>query len=434
VLASGGSSEGVAAINYACVEVAKGTPYVWGGGHGPTPGPTGGGLDCSGLARYAYAQAVGGDPIGEGSTSTEWAELGGQRFSGAQGTGPLRPGDLLYWTNNGAASGIHHVAIYLGANQVVEEPETGETARVVPFWSSGYYGAIRLYADSYAKGPGAKFNGGIDDVSGDGHADLVWSDGQNVNYLGNNTSTNPGHVPFFGNSAPVVKGLPADALVAAGSVTGHDTADLFVYDPNKDQVRLYPGGGGATPYSGIGYVVASTFGPGVTKIFAADLTGDGFDELVWTKSDGTAWYLPNNMGAHTDGLPFSGENGIEIAHGLPADATVAFGNFSNDHFADMLYVSGGNLFYLPNNIESQGGGVQPFPENSTQLTTNGSFAGVNQMTGADVSGDGAADLLWADASGNVYYLPNNSGTNPDGAFFDGPSTQVASLGQDHTLI
>ncbi|HEX3782345.1 MAG TPA: NlpC/P60 family protein, partial [Pseudonocardiaceae bacterium] len=349
VLAGGASPVAQAAVGYACDEVAKAVPYVWGGGHGAVPGPSGGGLDCSGLVRYAYAEATGADPIGSGSTITEWDTLGGTRFSGAQGTGPLLPGDLLYWSSNGAASGIHHVAIYLGANEIAQEPETGETAQVVPFFSSGYYGAIRPFpGGSLSMGTGNSVNGGIDDVSGDGHADLLWSDGSAVNYLPDSSSTNPGGVPFSGNSAPVVTGLPAGALVAAGAITGHNTADLFIYDPSTDEVRLYPGVGGSTPYSGTGYVVASYLGSNVTKIFASDVSGDGYADLVYTKSDGTAWYLPNNMGSTSDHLPFAGESAVQIVSGLPSDAVVAMGDLNGDHHADMLYTDGGNLYALLN--------------------------------------------------------------------------------------
>jgi hypothetical protein len=439
VQAGGGSSEGVAAIYYACVEVAKATPYVWGGGHGANPGPTGGGLDCSGLVRWAYAQATGGDPLGPGSTSSDWAALSGRPgvrvIPGSAGTGALLPGDLLYWSSDNTAGNIHHVAIYLGNNEVAMEPDTGGHAEVSPFFSvtgTEYYGALRLYGDTYSAGTGAKLDGGIDDVSGDGNADLVWSDGKNVNYLGDNSSVNPGHAFFYGNSAPVVQGLPANALVAAGSVLGHDTADLFIYDPAKDQVRLYPGAGGGTPYSGIGYLVATGLGKGVDKIYAADLTGDGFDELIWTKTDGTAWYLPNNLGSHADRLPFTGESGIDIANALPSDATIAFGDFSADNYADMLFVSGGNLYYLPNNIQSAGGGKQPFiPEKATQLTTDGSYGDVTQMTGANLENGGNAGLLWTDNGGDIHYLRD---TDPSGTLFTDDSTVVAHFGAGDILI
>jgi hypothetical protein len=309
-------------------------------------------------------------------------------------------------------------------------------------WSTYNSGAYKKFLDqaqaaaaavsSPTMGPGNKVNGGIDDVSGDGVADLVWTDGKDVYYLGNNSSVNPGHVPFYGNSAPVVTGLPAGARIAAGSVTGHKTADLMVYDPGQHVVKLYQGAGGTTPYAGTGTIVAEGMSPNVTRIFAADLTGDGFDELIWTESDGTVWYLPNNMGSTSNHLPFGTEQAIQIGS-LPANAVVTFGDLNNDHYADLLYTSDGNLYYRDNDIQSEGGGKFPFPEDSTQLSTNGGFAGVTEMTAADVTGDGVADLLWSDGT-NVYLLGNNSSTNPDHAFFFGDSTRVAGFGSGDALI
>ena len=40
-----------------------------------------------------------------------------------------RPGDLLFWSNNGSPGGIHHVALYLGGGQFIEAPYTGASVR-----------------------------------------------------------------------------------------------------------------------------------------------------------------------------------------------------------------------------------------------------------------------------------------------------------------
>ncbi|MDH6138139.1 MULTISPECIES: C40 family peptidase [Kitasatospora] len=54
------------------------------------------------------------------------------------GSGRLRRGDLIFWSGDGRASGIHHVAIYLGNNQYVEAPRPGKQVRISTL-SSGYY-------------------------------------------------------------------------------------------------------------------------------------------------------------------------------------------------------------------------------------------------------------------------------------------------------
>lgn len=234
----------------------------------------------------------------------------------------------------------------------------------------------------------------------------------------------------------MVQGLPAGALVAAGSITGHATANLFVYDPGTDSVKLYQGAGGTNPYAGTGYTVATDLGHNVTKIFAADVTGDGYANLIYTKSDGTAWLLQNNIGKTPDHLPFTGEAAQRIVTDLPAGAVVTVGDLNNDHYADMLYTSGGNLFVLWNNILKAGSGGLPYTNDvGVQLNSiNGSFAGITQMTAANLSGDGYANLLWTDSTGEVNYLANNYNYNPDHQYFYGSSTPSAALGAGHALI
>lgn len=94
----------------AIVEAAHsqlGVPYVWGGS---TPNV---GLDCSGLTQWCYAQAGISIP----------------RYSEDQATGgtkillsEARPGDILWRPG--------HVAIYIGGDQYIHEPQTGDVCKI----------------------------------------------------------------------------------------------------------------------------------------------------------------------------------------------------------------------------------------------------------------------------------------------------------------
>ncbi|MEU6314005.1 NlpC/P60 family protein [Streptomyces sp. NPDC047014] len=156
VLAPGASAAAEAAVRAACEQI--GVWYTWGGGHGPQPGPTYGqvdptdpdsahdperlGFDCSGLVRHAYARALGGDPLPGNAYHQFHAPQVSQRFTAAQGTGPLLPGDLLAWGSGGS---IHHIAIYLGAGKMVEARESGTRIMVSDVRLNGdYAGAVRL--------------------------------------------------------------------------------------------------------------------------------------------------------------------------------------------------------------------------------------------------------------------------------------------------
>jgi cell wall-associated NlpC family hydrolase len=109
--------EGVtgAAIAFALGEVGK--PYVW-GATGPNT------YDCSGLMMRAF-QAAG---INLPRVSRQQFHAGGHvPISQAQ------PGDLLFYaTDPSDPSTIHHVTMYLGNDQMVEAPYTGEQVRVRP--------------------------------------------------------------------------------------------------------------------------------------------------------------------------------------------------------------------------------------------------------------------------------------------------------------
>ena len=112
----------------------QGVPYAWGGGNasGPTRGIRDGGIadafgdyakvgfDCSGLMIYAFAGAGIRLPHYSGYQYTA-----GRHVPLAQ----RRPGDMLFWSTGGT---IHHVALYLGNDLMVEAPYSGSRVRITP--------------------------------------------------------------------------------------------------------------------------------------------------------------------------------------------------------------------------------------------------------------------------------------------------------------
>ncbi|WP_426570142.1 C40 family peptidase [Streptomyces canus] len=146
-----------AIVNAACSQI--GVPYSWGGGsiHGPTYGqdyPGGGpgahdsqvkGFDCSHLVQYAAWQGAG-IALPEGSwNQAQWSGATA-RFGRDQGLGPLQPGDLLLWGSNpGNLSSVHHIAIYLGGGKMVEARESGTLVMVSDVrLNAQYAGALRI--------------------------------------------------------------------------------------------------------------------------------------------------------------------------------------------------------------------------------------------------------------------------------------------------
>jgi cell wall-associated NlpC family hydrolase len=126
------------------IDAAKaylGTPYAWGGGgtRGPGPGEDPDedviGFDCSGLTQYAYGRA--GISIPRNSRA-QYASL--PKVS----SDDLRPGDLVFWATNVSSPGtIHHVAIWLGGDSILEAPESGSVVRITGMRWRGFIGAVR---------------------------------------------------------------------------------------------------------------------------------------------------------------------------------------------------------------------------------------------------------------------------------------------------
>ncbi|WP_395725816.1 excalibur calcium-binding domain-containing protein [Nakamurella sp.] len=142
------SSRGQQVVNAAMQWL--GTTYAWGGGDydGPTLGIRDGGVadrygdykkvgfDCSGLALYAWAQ------VGVYLPHYSVYQYTGQ--SNKISRGNLQPGDLVFFANNTSSpSTIHHVAIWIGNNQIVEAPNSGSYVKISTMYWDGYIGAVR---------------------------------------------------------------------------------------------------------------------------------------------------------------------------------------------------------------------------------------------------------------------------------------------------
>ncbi len=112
------SSSGAAraALDWARTQVGK--PYIWG-----AAGPNG--YDCSGLTQTAFAQAGVSLPR---TTRAQYAAT--SRVPVDQ----LQPGDLIFYSSNGSASGIYHVAIYAGDGMRLHAPSPGKSVELVPMY------------------------------------------------------------------------------------------------------------------------------------------------------------------------------------------------------------------------------------------------------------------------------------------------------------
>lgn len=92
--------------------VNSGATYAY-GGNGPTS------YDCSGFTSAAFAAA-----------GIDLPRTSGAQYSAASqyvSLDQLQVGDLVFWSSNGSASGIYHVAVYVGDGQIAQarNPQSG---------------------------------------------------------------------------------------------------------------------------------------------------------------------------------------------------------------------------------------------------------------------------------------------------------------------
>jgi cell wall-associated NlpC family hydrolase len=138
---AGEGSDSAVDTAIAAAQEYLGTSYSWGGGgaHGPGLGidldADVVGFDCSGLTQYAYYRAGVLIPRNSRSQFTALPKVA---------RADLQRGDLVFWaTDPSDPETIHHVAIYLGGNKVIQAPESGDVVKISPIWWSGYAGAVR---------------------------------------------------------------------------------------------------------------------------------------------------------------------------------------------------------------------------------------------------------------------------------------------------
>lgn len=203
------SAKATSVLSYA--EAQLGKPYVWAGA-GPAT------FDCSGLTMMAFHQ------IGMEFVHNAYAQYEATKRY-AVSTNALQPGDLVFFGPTEA--GIHHVGIYVGANQFIDAPDTGSVVRfdtLGPGWD--YFGATNpLALFSGAGGPSIGTAAGAGGLDSD-HAfamalsNATWDPSQyaflvrlwNQESGWDPTSKNPTSGAFG-----IPQALPATKMASAGS-------------------------------------------------------------------------------------------------------------------------------------------------------------------------------------------------------------------------
>lgn len=117
-----------AAVDYAYDQLGK--AYEW-GADGPDT------FDCSGLTMRAWEAG--------GVSLPHWSVAQARQTTRVSYT-DLKPGDLIFWSDNGQASGVYHVGLYIGGGQMIHAPRAGKPVEIqsVFYWvEPAFYGRVR---------------------------------------------------------------------------------------------------------------------------------------------------------------------------------------------------------------------------------------------------------------------------------------------------
>jgi hypothetical protein len=335
----------------------------------------------------------------------------------------LRPGDALLDAGS-------HVAMFIGWADVAKtQPRVREQAgpngapTTERTWSQSYasiYTPIRYDKIVESSEPSHAPDG--TDINGDSEADLVGvkSDGTLMYYMNDGTADGD---PFNGTGSQIGTGWNGFDWIDGADISGDGSADLYARKPNGT-LYYYPNNRasnpGGVPFAGSGTQIGTGFDV-FEQLDAADIDGDGRADLLGLKSNGSLWYYHND--GTTDGDPING-SGTQIGSGFDVFDWIDGADISGDGSADLLgRKPDGTLFYYPNNRASNPGGV-PFMGSGTQIGSG--FNTFDTINAADLSGDGSADLLGRKPDGTLFYYPNNRATNPGGVPFAGSGLQIGT--------
>jgi cell wall-associated NlpC family hydrolase len=117
----------LSAVDFAIDQI--GLPYVWGGNGTGDADP---GFDCSGLTTAAYSSA-----------GVKLMRTADTQFRSVPHVDEPALGDLIFYGE--PATKIHHVGLYIGNQQMIDAPQTGQAVQVHPYRKPGddYAGAGR---------------------------------------------------------------------------------------------------------------------------------------------------------------------------------------------------------------------------------------------------------------------------------------------------
>jgi VCBS repeat protein len=334
-----------------------------------------------GYSQSAYSPGPGGDfdyrRDCSGYTSMSWHLNANPSTESIPDYGPqisksdLKPGDVLNdfsdhvvifksWANK-AHTRINYYSF--GSTPVKIRTNVALNTGTIDSHPASNYKAIRYknITDDAAENEQPR----LADVTGDGFTDLVGVTSTGALLMYSNNIGRDNGVPYSGSGTPIGSGWGNFKQVLGADVTGDGYRDLLAITADGT-LKLYSNNierDNGVPYSA-GTEVGHGFGA-FTKVFAADVTGDGYTDLVGVTTDGALKLYSNNI-VRDNGVPYSASR--EIGHGFGVFSKLIPADVTGDGYTDLVALkTDGTLLLYSNNIVRDNG--VPFSGNGQQIGT-----------------------------------------------------------------
>jgi hypothetical protein len=185
--------------------------------------------------------------------------------------------------------------------------------------------------------------------------------------------------------------------VVAGDVTGDARADLIARKPDGTLWLYTNGGSNTTPYGTV-----TQIGTGWQQLgwfVAGDVTGDGRADVVAERPDGTLWLYANG-GSNT--TPYG--TVTQIGTGWQQFPNITLADVTGDGRADMVAARADGTLWL---YANGGSNTTPY-DTGVQIGT--AWQQFTWILGGDVTADGRADIV-AERPDGTLWLFINGGSN-----------------------
>ncbi|MFG1894680.1 CHAP domain-containing protein, partial [Micromonospora zamorensis] len=353
---------------------------------------------CAAFAKYVWREAGVTTDLSQIDGFARSFKTYGQNHGTwhARGSYVPKAGDAIVfdWEHDGVIDHVGIVRYALGSNVYTIEGNTSD--RVAAHTYYNYASNADIVGFSTAAG----ITGGttpaapqpwIADVSGDGFGDLVATKTDGSMWLFSNNYNRDGGIPYT-DVRQISSGWTNYVSVINADVTGDGFADLlgvkadgtmwlFSNNFNRD---------GGVPYNDVRQVGSGW--NNYARIVASDANGDGFADLLGVKADGTMWLFSNNFN-RDGGVPYNDVR--QVGSGWTNYARIVQADANGDGFTDLLGVKADGTMWLFSNNFNRDGGI---PYADVRQIGSG-WTNYARIVQADANGDGFTDLLGVKADG-----------------------------------